>query len=801
MRGRFPDLLLLLGIVVALAAGPALSIADGQPVFFPGSLYREVTCGFSTEGSSGGSSRPSATVQAAGCGRSAGEGRAILFLITGLGWDTFQRGIAGDSAVRLPALKAITESGAVGLMNTRTAGRPDPEDAYVTLGAGSRGAASLEAGVTAFGRGETFEGDPVPEVYFRRTGLRPGSSRVLHLGIAALRAENAALDHAVEAGALGQTLGEAGIKTALIGNGDVPGQTNRSAATVAMDAWGRVDLGAVGEEILLSDPLAPSGARTDWNAVMRELQGSVGEGARFVVIEAGDLLRLETYRDRLTPGRYEESRSIFLQEMDRFLERLVDGVVDLDQDLLLVIDAVPAATDRAAEKNLTPILMAGREVPGGILGSGTTRRQGIVANIDVAPTILRFFDLETPPFMFGRPMGVSSTAGVKTAGQADDLEVVAELGALNRLLVLNERRRWIMLRSYIVIQIAVLAAAIAGLWWKGRLLRSVPPILLFLTAVPLAFFCLPLLPLASVTGSFVAATVLAVGFTAVSMAFGRKSWLDAFIFICLATAGSLLTDLVRGAPLMLSSPFGYSPMAGARYYGIGNEFLGILLGAGIIGGTALLERASGGDRLSAWFQILVAAFLFLAMLVLIAAPRFGANLGGTVAAAVALAYTGLRIRRNKIGLREAILAVGFATAVILLTAGVDFLAGSAGGSHIGAAVRAAIASGGGSLMATVQRKLAMNLKLIRYTIWSKVFLVSLGTYALLFHRPRGVVRDLVRRYPNLGAGFSGVLVASVTALLVNDSGIVAAATTMVYATATLLFAVTSREGTPTGPAK
>ena len=75
----------------------------------------------------------------------------------------------------------------------------------------------------------------------------------------------------------------------------------------------------------------------------------------------------------------------------------------------------------------------------------------------------------------------------------------------------------------------------------------------------------------------------------------------------------------------------------------------------------------------------------------------------------------------------------------------------------------------------------MNLKLLRYSQWSRVFLAFLGVFAVLFFRPYGVVRKLRETYPAIAAGFLGIIAGSLTALCFNDSGVVAAATTLLYA--------------------
>ena len=96
------------------------------------------------------------------------------------------------------------------------------------------------------------------------------------------------------------------------------------------------------------------------------------------------------------------------------------------------------------------------------------------------------------------------------------------------------------------------------------------------------------------------------------------------------------------------------------------------------------------------------------------------------------------------------------------------------------------------IVETVQRKLSMNWKLIRYSIWSRAFLTLLGLLVVLFFYPIGVLRRLKEEQPYLINGAAAAVAGSVTALLLNDSGIVAAATILLYAVPPVLMAMIAR---------
>ena len=75
------------------------------------------------------------------------------------------------------------------------------------------------------------------------------------------------------------------------------------------------------------------------------------------------------------------------------------------------------------------------------------------------------------------------------------------------------------------------------------------------------------------------------------------------------------------------------------------------------------------------------------------------------------------------------------------------------------------------------RKIAMNIRLFSVTIWSKV-VATLMVFAILFYKPYGELKKVFNRCSYLSRA-GGIVVASIAAL-VNDSGVVAAATCLIF---------------------
>src|SRR5690606_15577095 len=83
---------------------------------------------------------------------------------------------------------------------------------------------------------------------------------------------------------------------------------------------------------------------------------------------------------------------------------------------------------------------------------------------------------------------------------------------------------------------------------------------------------------------------LALALAGLASRAGRPAGTGPFVALSLATAAALVADVTQGAPLIKSSLLGYDPITGARFYGIGNEYMGVLIGTTLVGATGLLDR-------------------------------------------------------------------------------------------------------------------------------------------------------------------------------------------------------------------
>ncbi len=717
---------------------------------------------------------------------------AVMVLVPGVSlrelWETPTAGIHG-----------ILTTGAVGVMNSRTGpntggrtARPidslvlHPEEirpstleaAYLTLGAGTRLFTRAEGG-QAFEADEPAEGGTGASVWRWRTGHRPESERIFHTAIPQVIARQERLRYDAAPGALGQALREAGIPVAVVGNADDVAAPHREAVCVAMDALGRVPLGAIGKEMARPAPFSPGGRRTDALAVLAAARDALAQGARFLVVETGDTARA----DRATEEIRASVRPFRRQQAIRSADRIVSGLLatlDPAHSLLILVAPAPSM-DAAREGNtLTPVVLAGAGVRRGLLFSPSTRTPGLATNTDLAPTVLEFLGAALPAQMVGRPL--ASTRDIRARDTVLALEArFARVEEYGRPLA-----RWLVWGQVTLFGIFLFLAWVRPAVSPGRA-RALRVAALAVASLPAAVLLLGrILPASAPVGGGFLAAILAVLVGAALLA-GR--WVSAGAMVWLAGAAIGLYDLGTGNAMLRSSPLGYSPYAGARYYGIGNEGFGLLLAA-LVPATIALWPAAGSRRRPTRV-LLAAAAAALAAGFLIGHPALGANFGGALAGAAtgaALAALGLRGRISRRALAwVALIGLAVAAAPVLW----DALSGAERQSHVGRALASIQSGGPAAVWAIIARKLAMNFRLLRFSPWSRLLLMAVVAAACLVRRYGPSLR---RERPTVWRAALALSAGAVVALLANDSGVQPAAEMMAGTAAMLaLYADEKRE--------
>ncbi|MFZ5943288.1 MAG: hypothetical protein ACOYVD_04210 [Bacillota bacterium] len=671
-----------------------------------------------------------------------------------------------------PNLQELIHRGAAGLMNIRTAGSYNPASGYLTFGAAARAAVVAGKAEKIFAYDESFEGDQAGKVYENLTGIKPLPQNILVLDIPTILTENRKQDHKVIPGLMGEVLKQNNIKVTLLGNGDTTNKKDRSSALIAMDQTGIVPRGNVDQSILTKDLQSPFLLKTNYNKLL-ELFNEIKEGGGLVIIQLGDTIRADEYSDLVSPPRGEYFKKKTLSEVDEFLGKLLRQI-DLNQNLLMIATPFPSKTGYNNRNLLTPFLIAGRDIKPGLAFTPTTRRNGIVTNLDLAPTILSFFELEVPSPMLGYP--VSSKEAVDT---------LPKLMEMNRLIRDNYVQRAYLIKPFVALQIIISFVYLLLFFTKNEWLKLMKPFIAGSMTIPLVLLILSYftsLTSDSLSGKYIWMLILTTFFTFLLLRFNNS--LKAVAAISLITSTAILLDLSLGANLIKVSALGYDPIGGSRYYGIGNEYMGILIGAIIVGSWALMDAIKAKRR----FALTVCSLLFATCFYLIFSPKYGSNVGGTISAFGAFTITLLLAGGIKIRIRH-LLALGVVLVISILFLFL-YISKYTPPSHISKTVELVKDGGGSALMGIFSRKIAMNYKLLRYTVWTRALLASIIVITALLYRPPYFLKRIFNKYKYLYSGFWGTGAGCLLALVFNDSGIVAAATMMIFiALPILLFVI------------
>jgi hypothetical protein len=506
------------------------------------------------------------------------------------------------------------------------------------------------------------------------------------------------------------------------------------------------------------DASFPTGMRTDYPNLERSI-AEVLDGAGVLLVDTGDTARVERALGH-DPGARAPWMDLALKDADAFIGRLRRS---LTSDVLLMVASLTAPRERqTARRFLTQIVAVGPAAGPGTLTSATTRIDGVVSLVDLAPTIL---DALEPggdlPAMTGRPVsGIpGSDAPTRIASLEHDYVHAAVV-------------RSVLVRSTLLAAMALIAASFLliltgrgkstsgrGLPRTGRGLLQTGT--LTTVAMPLALLVEPVLGCDSRAGAAAGTFGLAAALALACRTFlGTRA---SFAAILGTTSALALGDLALGGGLAARSPLSFLVAEGVRFHGIGNETMGVVVAASLIAVAWALDRRTGSR------MIVAGALGLAAAAAVMASPWAGAKFGSVPASVPAfglmlvLATSGrLTFRRTLLILIVAVLAAGIAAAA-------DSLRDPAAQSHVGRAIGEP--GGAGDI---IGRKLGAAGRLLAASIWMGALALFAGFSAVLVWRRSDLLGRALWGSPATRAALIACAVAAVAAVATNDAGVTAA---------------------------
>ena len=458
----------------------------------------------------------------------------------------------------------------------------------------------------------------------------------------------------------------------------------------------------------------------------------------------------------------------------------------LPADTTLLVTA-PGAPSKPPHLQLA--LADGPGYSSGLLNAASTRQPGLVVLTDLTPTVLGWL---------GAPES-ASTGPPQTVGahvtRGDRGSLAATVQALTGRDTAEQVWRdthdeffW----AYSLADAAVLAAIGLVSWGaapeqRRRRARGWRVAGVFAAAVPVGTFLANLVPWSTTAhpaawlyGVSVALALVIAG--AALLGCRNRGPLAPLGVICLFTVAVLGVDVMTGSGLQLETPFGLSVLEAGRFYGIGNEALGIYGLSGLFGAAwlalVLLRRYSPSRRPAVLAVAAVATFTVFAS----GWPGFGGKVGGTIAMVPCFLLLGMVVAGTRLNWRRILLVAVSGLALFAVFALISYLVPATGHSDIGVFAGNTLHGRSGGLLL---RKINSNLGSLSVNAFSPLIPIVAIVTGLMLWRPAWF------RLTTMPAAFAaepllrpvlGVLwLMPVLGWLANDSGVIVAAAVLPFA--------------------
>jgi hypothetical protein len=155
----------------------------------------------------------------------------------------------------------------------------------------------------------------------------------------------------------------------------------------------------------------------------------------------------------------------------------------------------------------------------------------------------------------------------------------------------------------------------------------------------------------------------------------------------------------------------------------------------------------------------------------VAAPMWGADVGGTLAAIPMLALVGARLGGWRVRWRTVAASGAVAVAVVVAFGLLDMAQSSADQSHLGRLFERFESEGFAGFWTVVERKIAVNVRSLQGSVWRFILVPVLIAAVVTAWRAPGRFSALADRLPAARAVLPGIVVGLVLGYALNDSGI------------------------------
>ena len=467
-----------------------------------------------------------------------------------------------------------------------------------------------------------------------------------------------------------------------------------------------------------------------------------------------------------------------------------------DAELARIAAALPAGTTLlvtapgsvAKPPHLQLALVTGPGYQAGLLDAASTRQPGLVVLTDLTPTVLGWLGQARPADAVGAQL---------TRGDRGSLaSTVRSLAGRDTAEQVWRSTHDEFFRAYALADTVALAAIGLAFWGaaeekrrqRARWWRVAG---VFAASVPVGTFLADLVPWSTTAHPAAwlygvsVALAAAVGLAALAGPW-RRPWSGPFAAVCLFTLVVLGIDVMTGSRLQLETPFGLSLLEAGRFYGIGNEALGIYGISGLVaaGGLALaaLRRYPSSRRPAVLAVAVVAAFAVFAS----GWPGFGGKVGGTIAMVPCFGLLGLAVAGVRLNWRRVLLVAVSGLALFAVFALISYFVPATGKSDIGSFAGSTLHGHSGGLLL---RKINSNIGSLSVNAFSPLIPIVVVWTGLMLWRPAWFgLKTVPLAYaaqpptgPLMRALMGVVWLMPVLGWLADDSGVIVPAAALPFA--------------------
>jgi hypothetical protein len=493
--------------------------------------------------------------------------------------------------------------------------------------------------------------------------------------------------------------------------------------------------------------------------------------------------------------------------------RLARIVAELPADTLLLVTSPGAVVapgsggGPAGSPHLMSVVVSGPGFADGLLTATSTRRPGIVTLTDLTPTVAGWLGRAVPRGTVGARIGRTSRGDLPaTISALLDRDTAEQV--------------WLATHGWFFVGYGAAGALAFGLptliFWgpaeerrraRARCWRAAG---VLAAAVPLGSYLANAFPWWQRAHPAWWLYGMAVGWTLAVAALAlagpwRRDAVGPFGAICTATVAVLGVDVMTGSALQLEAPFGLSLLVSGRYYGIGNDVLGVWCVSVLVAAAWLGCALPRPERLP-WRPALAASGLGLFAVIALGWPGFGAKVGGTIALVPCLlmlliALAGGRAGAGvRVGWRWMAPVAVSGVAVFAVFALISYFVPAVGVSDIGTFAGNLLHGGGGAVL---ERKAGADVATLTVSVVRWLIPVAAVVAALALWRPSSLrLRTLPRAFeaaPVLRTVAWLCWLVLILGWLADDSGVIVPAAALPFAVPLVIsMAASVSTATPAG---